>query len=260
MFHGAERPGWAEHSPLPLAKSSTSKSRRQFPTDRFTPEDSHPTAAPQSRKSIFPPSPSGAPSGSRSADREVTFMSLSPLSEVGPVQGLSRAFSLDAPQRRAYSPRARGRAVPRSPVMERAFSNFSSLQGARTGSSVGLEANGWPEHDQALPSGASTGLLGVDERDRTSMAPSSNVLPADVLSIRSISPEIGWIDYPGQAEAHGNELEVIKEVESTPSSAPATAAINDEPTSSSGRASRMSIGEGGVLWGRLTSAMEQEQQ
>lgn len=263
IFHGAERPGWAQHSPLPTAKSSGSQSRRRFPTDGFEANDLHPTARSTND------TPGATTSGSRSADRDTTFMSLSPLSEVIPGQGLSRAFSLDAPQRRTFSPRGRGRIIPRSPLGDRPFSNFSSLRVTRTGVASGsAEEHGWLEHDQILHSAVSTNRTSASGvRGRASMAPSSNVLPNDIMSIRSISPEVGWMDYPGSAEEeHAQEhLAVIKEAEHDESSSnPAkpevdTSNTNAGSTEDADKTLRMSIGEDGLLWGRLTSAMEEEQ-
>lgn len=253
VFHGAERPGWAESSPLPLSKSSGSRIRRKFP-DRFEAEDLHPAASPRAAAPSSPDSTAVTSANSRSADRETTFMPLSPLSEVAPVQGLSRAFSLDAPQRRAFTPRGRGRATGRSPLLDRSFGTLSSFRGARSGlsSSIGTE--------EAPLSASSSRRMSADNRARDSVVPSSSGLPPDAMSIRSISPEIGWMEDPalpedsGQAQEHLASIKEGEQIESVPTEAPAFGAKE-----ASGRASRMSITEDVALWGRLTSALEQEQ-
>jgi hypothetical protein len=94
------------------------------------------------------------------------------------------------------------------------------------------------------------------------MIPSSKMFPAEQESIRSISPEIGWIGEEaaeGQNE-NGNGDQGSRLAKSTAQDGDDGAA---EPVAAStartlavNRQSTFSVGEGGLLWGRLTSALE----
>jgi hypothetical protein len=246
VLHGAERPGWAKDSPL-RSVTSISRGRLHSPMDGFE-DDLH--LAKRTRQS---------------ADRKDAR-----LSDVIPRQGPNRPFRLD-PHRGAFGARDRGR-MSRSPGLYRTLSTFSSLQsssqGARTGIMSTFEESGWLENDRLPPSAGSN--IARDQ-GRNSVAPSSDVLPSEFASIRSISPEeIGWIDSESP-DGHGNnndrpaqgyELGIINEAEPSESNYTAiseTAAVRDN-ASVSRRGSRMSIGEDGILWERLTSVLEQEQQ
>jgi hypothetical protein len=264
VLHGAERPGWVESSPL-RPVTSISRARRHFPADGFEPEDLHP--ARRNRRSDAPVSPIAIHPIIRSTDRESAFVGATRPSEAIHAQGLSRASSLDTLHRAAFMARNRGR-MSRTPGLTRTFSDLSSLhsssQGARTGIMSTFEGGGRLGNDRLLPR---AGLSSATDRGRSSMTASSNVQPSEVASVRSISPEVGWLD-PEPPNGHGNKndhhaqkggLAVIREAELSGSNHPATpeTAAN---THASGRASRMSIGEDGILWGRLTSAIERERQ
>ena len=217
----------------------------------------HPAASAKRWKVPLPLSPPPAAPGCRSAEKEGTFADWLPLSNGFPGQGLGRAFTLDTPRRKARGARDRGR-LPGSPALAKTFSNFSSLhsstQGSRTGTSSSFEHGGWLEKERVPPS---AGANSVTDRGRESVVPSSGLLPSEVASIRSISPEFGWMGEP-QPPTNGqaHELTVIEEGEPGEFSHKAI----PETTVVEGDSTRVSIGEDGVLWGRLTSAMEQEQQ
>lgn len=91
------------------------------------------------------------------------------------------------------------------------------------------------------------------------MMHSSNVFPAEQESIRSISPEIGWMGTEGEDEHDDRQSKTPKattvaENHSTVRLKGAGAGI--DATLVANRQSRFSVGEDGILWGRLTSALE----
>lgn len=247
--HGAERPAWAKMGgPLDL---SASHSIQRVPVDGFEANESHPIRL--SRTLSSGPikgdntnfGPLGMPNGG--GVRGSTFLSLTPLSDAtASGRGLYRNLSIDSPRRPI--PRSNGTALSRarsfgveSPSFpDRPFTN-SALGSGRDLS--GYEELGWLD----MNSGPGIGLR------ETSLAASSDVLPGDVGSIRSISPELGYIPTGGSVEGHNpTGGDILKDDKAD------TAAINID-VQDTGRISRLSISEAGILWGRLTAVMEAQE-
>ncbi|KAG8786193.1 hypothetical protein FRC16_001775 [Serendipita sp. 398] len=209
---GAERPGWAKSGSHLAASSSLSRNRRKVLPDHFDELE-------------------------------------------GP--GLSRAFSIDSPRRG----REDGNVI-NGLLRGRTINAFTSSLGVRTSNSIHRPSTAGaftpvtssgavilPRNHPLSNHGSlrtssygDIGWLNVDPLDsrggriNSGIAPPSRILSSDIDSIRSMSPEFGWIE--GEDEA--GTINEAKRVS----------------IASKKRASRMSMGEGAILWGKLTSQLE----
>ncbi|CCA72169.1 hypothetical protein PIIN_06104 [Serendipita indica DSM 11827] len=245
IMQGAERPGWAQSNPS-FARS-LSMNRRQFMGDHFVDVEVHPSAV--SGTSI-----AGAGVGSRGSldtQRYTNFLSITPLT--GSTPNLSRAFSVGSQRRESnniINGLLRGRTVSAvAQSWQRATINRSTptLVGApirhhESTATSGYEATVWPD-SASFPASARLNHLPLPTTQVAGVSGSSQALPADVESIRSVSPEVGWIGLPADNEAnHPPEPHRPEPVH--------LADTSDR------RVSRISIGEEALLWSQMTSVME----
>ncbi|KAG8845054.1 hypothetical protein FRB91_002099 [Serendipita sp. 411] len=182
---------------------------------------------------------------------------MTPLSESIQGPGLSRAFSIDSPRRG----REDGNVI-NGLLRGRTINAFTSSLGVRTSNSIHRPSTAGaftpvtssgavilPRNHPLSNHGSlrtssygDIGWLNVDPLDsrggriNSGIAPPSRILSSDIDSIRSMSPEFGWIE--GEDEA--GTINEAKRVS----------------IASKKRASRMSMGEGAILWGKLTSQLE----
>jgi len=236
---------------------------RRVPVDVFEANESHPVGLSQTLSSALKTGDNNNMTNGIGV-RGSTLLSMTPQSDAIPAsasgRGVYRNLSIDLPRRpiprslggsngaalsRAHSFRVGSPSFP-----DRSFTNFSA---SRSVSSLTRDLSGYEELawlDMNLGPG-SANRLGL--RRKASLAASSDVLPRDVGSIRSISPELGYIPTGESVEGHNPVGEDLLKGEKRSIAANIDAQDN-------GRTSRLSIGEAGILWGRLMSVMEAEEQ
>lgn len=249
LMHGAERPGWARAvsalSSLSNAPSPSIITQRQtrtrFPPDDFNPNEAHPLSRTSAIQTQPPLKIAETPQSLQSY--RSTFLSMSPLSASLPGPGLGRSYTTydhrSRPLNTNPSGLSRSNSYALSPPLARSMSSAYFSSGVLSGvENLGFRSSG----PYSGMSASQPNLVGNEQRGPSTIL-SSNIFPADQDSIRSVSPEIGWI---------GGEDE-------EPTKTKGTESGNRDPVTSkleSHRQSRFSVGEGGILWGQITSALE----
>ncbi|KAG8829988.1 hypothetical protein FRC17_005667 [Serendipita sp. 399] len=101
---------------------------------------------------------------------------------------------------------------------------------------------GWLDPASAVAAAAATTGSSASGGGRVSTAVSSSrPQPSEADSIRSMSPEVGWIE----EEERGNTVGEMGEAKRV-------------SVMGKRRASRLSMNEGAILWGKLTSQLEED--
>ncbi|CAG8553712.1 3975_t:CDS:2 [Acaulospora colombiana] len=196
--------------------------------------------------------------------RSSRLLTPSLLSDSVPGQGLGRSFTLDPSYRIVKPSRVMlrtsvGRAVNPSILNTSVLASSSTRPKSRVVSGVPASAiSGNFINLHPLDSPSSRGMLtgssmgngvvaGPGLMRNTSTA--SRIVHGDLDSIRSVSPELGWIGEDAQTKETplGQGKDEGRKEQQQP-----------ESSNKGSRGSRLSLGEAALLWAGLTSAMESE--
>ncbi|PVG02464.1 hypothetical protein CPB86DRAFT_794293 [Serendipita vermifera] len=276
VFPGAERPGWAQTpSPSPMVSSGSMSKNGTSPAAAGFESETTLAARGESSKDTTPTvigefvKDEQKQGDAEASARTSKLLTPSLLSDSVPGQGLSRSFTLDPSYRimrpsRVMLRTSVGRSVNPNVINTSVLASPSTRPNSRVVSGVPASASsGNFVNLHPLDSPSSRGILtGSSFGNSNAASPGlmrnmstsagSRIVHSDLDSIRSVSPELGWIGEDAQAKE-------------TPLDQGKDERRKDQQQESSGgnkgsRTSRLSLGEAALLWAGLTSAMENEEQ